>query len=508
MRTSRAGHVNRPRVRGALRKAGLSVEESIAALGMLSRIAFASQFVRDAHGRPWNPHDYQRLSLESRALRKCHCDGRKVGKTSEIVILAGWASVVMPRSSMIVATMSENALVPIMRSVADLFVQTGPLAGNLEKLVQSPSWYLRFKNGFTLHGRIAGPRGINFQGMHNDIQVVDEAQQMSDEAWGELLPGLNPNGARWVYGVPDGRRNAFFDFSQSRDYEQYNWPSTLNPAFTPARDNELAAFYGGRRSAGYLHNVLGRHGAPENSVFNANAVVAAVSKSDAPCVFRLSAEGLMMNLDASMAHLNFGRMKGEFVLGMDLGFAESPTEIVLWRRREGDHRNLQRVARWSLRGVTYPDQIRVLEFLDGIIPLSAIAVDAGGPGAAVAQQIADENPALAARLFAVVFSRRAAWLSQADIGVPPLPVKVLLTSKLQALLESGSIEFSHDTEAKSQYLAHTFRVTAGGITVYSKGEDHIIDADRCAIYALFRDDLITGYQEGQDPLLPVKVAAW
>ena len=70
----------------------------------------------------------------------------------------------------------------------------------------------------------------------------------------------NGGGRRWVYGVPNGLRNTFYRMTQLQDAEQYNWPSRLNPEFTPEKDAELARLYGGRESAAYIHRVLGRHG--------------------------------------------------------------------------------------------------------------------------------------------------------------------------------------------------------------------------------------------------------
>jgi len=40
-----------------------------------------------------------------------------------------------------------------------------------------------------------------------------------------------------------------------------------------------------------------------------------------------------------------------------------------------------------------------------------------------------------------------------------------------------------DTKKESQFSRQTYSNTQGGKTVYSKGNDHIIDADRCAAYA-------------------------
>jgi hypothetical protein len=70
-----------------------------------SRRVFAETYLKQRSGEPWRMRDYQVASIESDARRKCHCDGRDVGKTSEIEIIAAWASICEPSGSMLIATM-------------------------------------------------------------------------------------------------------------------------------------------------------------------------------------------------------------------------------------------------------------------------------------------------------------------------------------------------------------------------------------------------------------------
>ncbi|HOH42729.1 MAG TPA: hypothetical protein PLZ53_06400, partial [Candidatus Hydrogenedentes bacterium] len=147
-------------------------------LDIASRERFARAHFRDRNGAPWQVRPYQRPSLESRALRKVHCDGRDVGKTAEIEIIACWAMVACPDREMLIATQCENHLFPLMNRLARRFQQTPAFTPSLVEMRRSPSWHFRFSNNFVLWGRIAGPRGMNFQGMHVDWQIVDEAQEM------------------------------------------------------------------------------------------------------------------------------------------------------------------------------------------------------------------------------------------------------------------------------------------------------------------------------------------
>jgi len=233
-----------------------------------TRAQFAAQYFRDKNGQPWTPRPYQLNSLHSDAPRKIHCDGRDVGKTTEIEIIACWAMMNLPNTSMLIATQTQNHLDPILHRLARHFRETPQFATRLIEARRTPSWYFRFDNGFELWGRLAGPRGINFQGMHVDWQIIDEAQELTEAAWGEILQALNANGKRWVYGVPNGIRNTYHRLTHDTTAEQHHWPSHLNPDYTPEKDAELQRLYGGADSPGYRHRVHGEHAEPTQAVFN------------------------------------------------------------------------------------------------------------------------------------------------------------------------------------------------------------------------------------------------
>ena len=219
---------------------------------------FAHAHFRDRDGTPWNLRGYQARSLASGSPRKIVRAGRDVGKTTEIEILATWALMHCPNREMLIATQTENQLDPLMQRIARRIDATPAFRRRLVESRRSPSWFFRFNNGAILWGRIAGPRGTNFQGMHVDFQIIDEAQEMTETAWGELFQALNGDGKRWIYGVPNGLRNTYYRFTEpGGGYELHHWPSTYNPAFSPEKCAELARLYGGDTSPGYTHRVLG-----------------------------------------------------------------------------------------------------------------------------------------------------------------------------------------------------------------------------------------------------------
>ncbi len=463
-------------IRNKLLKHGLSAADAGCWLHLQDREAFAREHIQDRDGKPWTTRAYQRASLESSASRKVHCDGRDVGKTSEIEILACWALVACPDSEMLIATQTENHLFPLMSRIARRFESTPEFAGSLVEMRRSPSWYLRFMNGFVLWGRIAGPRGVNFQGMHVHWQIVDEAQEMTETAWGELYQGLNGDGRRWVYGVPNGLRNTFYRMTTMQEAEQYNWPSALNPEFTPAKDAELALLYGGRSSPGYIHRVLGQHGSPMHAVFSLDDYLECVDPGMGCVDIRLGEE------DTFVAP--FDCAEGHYYLGCDLGYARDPSEFVVYRDAPP---HLVNVLRLHLEGVNYAKQIEIIQELDRAYDFHGIGIDCGNNGRAIAHQLMAFNSLWCEKVRAFEFGAAMDLDTLPDGSVPRRRVKEYMTELLQRRMTERTIVFPPCPDREQQYASHTYSVNAAGQIIYEKGNDHIIDADRCALLRHYLD---------------------
>lgn len=468
-------HWDTGRARTLLRQRGWKEREIEQWIEVQVRETFAGHFLRAADGMPWRVREYQRGSLESRALRKVHCDGRDVGKTAEIELIAAWAMVACPDSEMLIACQTENHLFPIMSRIARRFETIPEFAPSLIEMRRSPSWFLRFSNGFTLWGRIAGPRGINFQGMHVDWQIVDEAQEMTETSWGELYQALNGGGRRWVYGVPNGLRNTFYRMTQMKSAEQYNWPSLLNPGFTPEKDAELALLYGGRSAPGYVHRVLGRHGEPAHAVFSLDDYLECVDASLTGLDYTVRED---TDFEAPSAP------EGDYYLGCDLGYARDPSEFVVYRNDPPHWINVLRVR---LEGVNYVKQQRVIEALDRAYDFRGIGIDCGNNGRAVAHQLMAQGPEWCEKVRAFEFGGTMEVQPLADGTAARRRIKEFMTELLQRRMAERTIVFPPLPDRESQYASHTYSVNSLGQIVYDKGNDHIIDADRCAVLRGYLD---------------------
>ena len=474
---------------------GTSLASDVARL--IDRERFARAFVKDRFGTPWVCRGYQKESLRSCAARKVHQDGRDVGKTSEIEIVVAWASLALPNRELMVATQCENHLFPVMERIWRRFESVPQLSALLVERKRHPSYFLRFANGFTLWGRIAGPRGINFQGLHVDWQIVDEAQELTEPAWGELYQALNSGGWRWVYGVPNGLRGTYYRMTRMPEYAQFRWPSHLNPEFTEEKRRELIKLYGGEDSEGYIHRVLGEHGAPARAAFNFDDYLVCVNKSlkfqdvriTRHDLEKFDLEEMLPARDASLAGL-------DIYMGCDLGYTRDPTELVLY---SDDGRIMTNFARIHMEGVDYHTQQRTIEILDKRFSFRGIGIDKGNNGMAVCHNLL----ALGERWTTVVHGYD--FGSRIIVGYDALGqedrrhAKRFMTQLIEERMRERTLVFPKLTERDEQYVSHTYRIGPSGQIIYEKGNDHIIDADRCALLCRYLAHTPTEPLTPEDP---------
>lgn len=113
-------------------------------------------------------------------------------------------------------------------------------------------------------------------------------------------------------------------------------------------------------------------------------------------------------------------------------------------------------------------------------------VDNGGNGMAVVQELLlldKYRPlALEGRLRGYDFGGMTT-LAVRDGQEVKKRTKELMTSLINGALQRRSLVFPiDDTEVDDQFTTHTYTLSNGNV-VYSKGNDHIIDAVRCAMLA-------------------------
>ena len=464
---------------------------------IIDREQFAGHFIKNRFGSPWVCREYQRESLRSCATRKVHRDGRDVGKTSEIEIVAAWASLALPNRALLVAAQCENHLFPIMERVWRRFDSLPQLSTLLVERKRRPSYFFRFANGFVLWGRIAGPRGINFQGLHVDWQIVDEAQELTEPAWGELYQALNSGGWRWVYGVPNGLRGTYYRMTRMPEYAQFRWPSHLNPDFTEKKRQELIKLYGGEDSEGYIHRVLGEHGSPARAAFNYDDYLLCVDPSVEFQDARITKQDIRkFDLEAMLPVPDPARSRLDIYMGCDLGYTRDPTELVLYA---DDGHSMLNFARVRMEGVDYHTQQRAIEILTNRFSFRGIGIDNGSNGMAVCHNLLALGERWASIVHGYDFGSRILVGYNAFDEEDRRPAKRFMTQLIEQRMRERTIVFPELTERDEQYVSHTYRLGPTGQIIYEKGNDHIVDADRCAMLRRYVEHVPVEPTTPEDP---------
>ena len=139
-----------------------------------------------------------------------------------------------------------------------------------------------------------------------------------------------------------------------------------------------------------------------------------------------------------------------------------------------------------MEGVSYPQIAQCIGILDGAFSAAGIGVDNGGNGVAVVQELLTLD-----KYRPRAFSGRLHGFDFGSVTQIPLPdgsdarkrTKELMTSLINGALQRRELVFpAEDREIADQFLTQTYTLS-NGIVVYSKGNDHVIDAVRCMMLA-------------------------
>jgi hypothetical protein len=288
--------------RGALQMGGetLTVEAIESYLLLTDPVLWCEAFLvnrPEDGGGTWRLFDYQKPSMRWRG-DVVHEDGAEVGKTREIIGLLLWGSVCC-EGGQLIAGFEDGNLDEIWDEVEWQLGANPWLRSQLKDTWQKPYRKQEWKNGNRNVFRPAGHDGRAFRGIHvaqraffDEVAKVENPVTLS-----EFFRALKPFAEGRLYSVPDGRRGSPFyqlceravpheaaaaarrpaptagdgsaAVEKRRRFTRFNWPKTLMPApfWSPQREQEAIERYGGRDSSGFVRNVLGGWGDPEDTVF-------------------------------------------------------------------------------------------------------------------------------------------------------------------------------------------------------------------------------------------------
>jgi hypothetical protein len=472
-------------------------EEKLFAV-LSSPAKWGETFLVNRNGSPRRYREYQTKDLECLDLRVVHQDGRSVGKTVDLSTLLFWTTFIHPGSSALVAAPYQGQLDTIIEEVEYQLDHSDTLRSSLArnakgnpKIKRQPYFEVEFTHGSKVYFRPAGDRGSAFRSLHVDYLFVDEAAWLPDEAWNALRQCLNAGGVFRVYSTPNGLRDTtYYRITQSKEWTHFSWPSWFAPDWSDAREKDLLEFYGGRDTPGWQHEVAGEHGKPSYGAFVVAQVLSALTDIEPYRKHVITGEHLE-GCDSEEAIrqrielvLDLGNGNGKYWLGGDLGYTSDPTELLLFEE-EPETGVLTLHLRVHAEHVAYPVITEIIALIDRLYSPLGIGVDRGGNGMSVVQELLGldkyKDRCFTGRLVGYEFGGSINVGEENDGRPITKRVKEHMTALISQALHSKKLHLpKSDHEIEDQLCTQTYTLSDRGV-VYSKGNDHIIDAMRCAL---------------------------
>ena len=475
----------------------LSKEERSVIDIMADPVSFGETFLKNRDGSPLKYREYQKEDLRDESDQIAHLDGRTVGKSIDVSGFVLWAAFTTPGIQILVVAPFHTHLHSLLAEI-EYQIEVCPEINEAIKrrprgdmaIERAPHYMIPFTNGSVLHFRPAGDQGTAFRSLHVDIIVADEAAYIPERAWKALMPCLLEGGLFRVYSTPNGiRENTYYRITTGKGWKVYHWPSWIAPDWTAQREQRLIEYYGGKDSPGWQHEVAGEHGRPSFGAFSTDDVV----KATVTCSGYKQVTVTGAHLDGAnneseirervLALMDVPGGHGKYWIGGDLGYTSDPTEIVLFS--EDDKGELWPELRVHAEHVPYTAITEVLAFLDRAYNPLGMGLDRGNNGISVIQELTGldkyRDLHLAPRLTGFDFGGQMT-VGEDDDGKPiRRRTKVEMTTVLQRLLSERHLWLpAQDPKFHDQLCSQTYTQTENGI-VYSKGNDHIIDALRCMV---------------------------
>lgn len=381
----------------------------LAVLELLDDIIVFGEFIRSSdeqieNGKTWKFDNYQKKMLLDESPYVSVCTGRSTGKTIslETKIIYNAVSNKYKGASAdeeVLVVQNKAQLEPVFLRLTQFFRRGAFLKNFVDRMSINFSEHLiKLLNGATLRCRIVGSSAdSNIIGLHVPCIFVDEAQVFNYIAWNSLQQCLttwddNDDTGRfqmWLSGVPNGMRekNILYEADQlDKKWSRHNVSRLQSPRYTKSQHKSDLKQYGGEEGDDYMHLVLGEHGSPAFSVFDRKLM-----KIENYEVIL----GLMNNLSYEQVGGRFNEILNApdipvhiqpdlVACGIDAGFSNEPTMITVMYRKDGIWRIF---LRYELRRIKYPNQAKIINWLDNIYRFNMITLDAGHSGLALGQML-------------------------------------------------------------------------------------------------------------------------
>lgn len=221
---------------------------------------------------------YQATMLRCSSRRKLFRIGRQAGKTETLIVSIIFHLFTNSNFKIILITPFQAQIELIFGRIRELIESNDQLANSIRRRVSAPQHTIELFNGSYIKGFTAGTRSggnaDSVRGQTADMLVFDEADYLAPADMDSALAVITnaPDATVWMSSTPTGKRERFYETSNSRLYKEFHYPSQVNPNWTPELE---ATFREQLTSIGYEHEILAEFGTQEQGVFQVGYVEAA-----------------------------------------------------------------------------------------------------------------------------------------------------------------------------------------------------------------------------------------
>lgn len=486
-------------------------------------------FVDDTPGRAhrrWRVWDYQwpwYLKEGTYHADKC---ARSMGKSAGIIMRACAFPFNFPGQEMLITAPELNHLGPIVDKVEEKFVTIRLLNEMLPTvkgrgIKHQPQFQATFRNGSRIMGRLPQRDGKGVKGQHPLVLELDEGQDYPTQGWLEIIETMKHGvpGAQWrVHGVSNGVRDMYYRVTSGDSdipFYVHEYPAMFRPTWSAEERRQKTAIYGGSRdNPDYKRNIYGEHGSVSDKVFVLARLMACVRMNENVWAteynesvynqIKIEGESLegrpieaMLSFPGNHLHQSYT----SYWAGMDLGFTNDPTELLVFgqiKQKRGDLQVdvLRLLTRIHLMRISAPDQERVIEEVFAFYGtrLRALSLDKTGVGLPIWQHMDAVRP-LRDRVKGYGFSEKKAVefddrpLVGKETSLDAVIEKNVIayaTDKLREYVDGQMLELPYDKEVLTEWQGQTIAYSREGNggerrTRYGGGSLHTLDAAKLMI---------------------------
>jgi replicative DNA helicase len=220
------------------------------------------------------PRAYQILILRHPSLRKVLRAGRRLGKTFTLAIQLLHYSYTHKDGRCLVVAPMKTQVELIYQEILRIASKNEIVMNSMTRKVTSPQFMMEFSNGSTIRfftsGMRSGGKSDVARGQEAHLIILDEMDYMHSGDLDALYAMLQktaedqPDKVMIGASTPTGRREKFWEWCNSSRFQEFWFPSYVNPFFSKEQEDEFREQYS---EIGYRHEIEADWGEDSEGVY-------------------------------------------------------------------------------------------------------------------------------------------------------------------------------------------------------------------------------------------------